>query len=92
MRPDSGSDLILSAALLLASGVGTAVSWLVFRLRWPRSEHRRRQKSSEMSAVFRAVADRREPPEVRSRGRSRGGRRPGAIGAGRAGSGGQWPT
>jgi hypothetical protein len=92
MRPDSGSDLILGAALLLISGFGTPVSWWVFQLRWRRSEHRRRRGLSEMSAAFWAVADRGEPPAVRCRGRSRGGRRPGDIGAGRSWRGGRRPT
>jgi hypothetical protein len=71
MTPETWSDAIVAATFLLLSGVGSALSRVLFRLRWSRSEHRRRQRLSEMSEVFRAVADWWSRSQALSRERSR---------------------
>jgi hypothetical protein len=71
MSPGSLSHVILATSLLIVSGVGTAASCFVSWPRWPPSEHRRRRRLSEMSAVFSAVADRMGRCDSRYRKRSR---------------------
>jgi hypothetical protein len=78
---------MVAVVFLLLSGVGSALSWVVFRLRWPRSEQRRGQRLSEMSEVFQAVADWWERSEARCRERSRRRRGTGAMGSGAAAGG-----
>ena len=58
MGPDSGTDAIVGFLMLLTGVGGTALSVGMSQFRWPRSEHRRKRRLSETTAVFRAVADR----------------------------------
>jgi hypothetical protein len=68
MTPDSGSDAMLAAASLFLCGAGLTLAGVGCRLRWPRSERRRRRRLSEMSVVFHAVAARPQRSKSRDRG------------------------
>ena len=61
MAADFG-PVVVGVGFVLLCGVGTALCLVVFQLRWPRSERRRRQSLSEESEVFRLVADRIRAP------------------------------
>jgi hypothetical protein len=70
MMPDLESEVIVVTILLL-TGVAIALAGKLSRVRWPWSEQRGEQRLSEMSVVFRAVADWSERSQTRCRERSR---------------------
>ncbi len=70
MMPDLGTEEIV-ATILLLTGVAIALAGTLSRLRWPRSKQRGEQRFSEMSEMFRAVADWSERSQTRCRERAR---------------------